>query len=51
VMAKAAEEALRELRNQGTQQGFIDRMQSREHLYDVLGYKQYDQFERQMKER
>jgi methylisocitrate lyase len=51
VMAKAVEEVLLELKNQGTQQSFIERMQSREQLYDVLGYKHYDQFERQMKER
>ena len=50
VMAKAVKEALLELRNQGTQQAFIERMQSREELYDVLDYKHYDQFERQMKE-
>ncbi len=51
VMAKAVEEVLLELRNQGTQKEFIERMQSREQLYDVLRYDKYDQFERQMKER
>jgi methylisocitrate lyase len=39
VAMKAVEEALTELRETGTQKGFIDRMQTREELYSLLGYK------------
>jgi len=50
VMAKAGEEALLELRQQGTQQAFLNRMQTRQALYEVLEYQKYDQFEEMMKE-
>lgn len=36
---RATETALRELAEQGTQRGFVDRMQTRVELYDLLGYK------------
>ena len=39
VAMKAVEETLTELRETGTQKGFIDRMQTREELYSLLGYK------------
>ena len=39
VMAKAAEDAYADLARQGGQSGFIDRMQTREELYERLGYK------------
>lgn len=38
VMAKAAEESYAELAAEGTQAGFVDRMQTREELYERLGY-------------
>lgn len=51
VMAKHGIEALQKLKNQGTQQSFLDRMQTRQELYEMLEYNKYDQFDRQMKER
>jgi methylisocitrate lyase len=50
MMAKAGEEVLLELRKQGTQESFLNRMQTRQELYEVLEYQKYVQFERQMKE-
>jgi methylisocitrate lyase len=38
VAMKAVEAALRELRDRGTQTGMLDRMQTRQELYDLLGY-------------
>lgn len=35
---KAVEQALGELKARGTQKGFLDRMQTRQELYDLLGY-------------
>ena len=40
---RAAEEALKTVRDQGTQQGLLDRMQSRAELYDLLGYKEWEE--------
>ena len=39
---RAAEEVLIELRDQGSQRGALDRMQSRAELYDLLGYDGWD---------
>jgi len=39
VAAKAMANCLRELRAAGTQQGMLGRMQTRDELYDVLGYR------------
>jgi methylisocitrate lyase len=39
---KAAAEALTALRDQGTQRGLLDRMQTRAELYDLLGYTDWD---------
>jgi methylisocitrate lyase len=49
MMAKAGEEALLELQAQGTQHTMLNRMQTRQALYEVLGYEQYEQFDRRMK--
>jgi methylisocitrate lyase len=38
----AANEVLATLRDQGTQRGLLDRMQSRAELYDLLGYKEWE---------
>jgi methylisocitrate lyase len=38
VMMKTAAEALRELKQAGTQAGLLDRMQTRQELYDLLNY-------------
>jgi methylisocitrate lyase len=46
VAMKAAEAALAELAAAATQQGFLDRMQTRAELYDLLGYEDYDRRDR-----
>ena len=51
VMAKEGIQALQELKNQGTQQSFLDRMQTRQRLYELVEYQQYDAFDTKMKER
>ena len=38
----AAESALRELRERGTQRGALDRMQTRSDLYDLIGYRDWE---------
>ena len=42
VMAKAGGAALLELQKQGTQQAFLDTMQTRQALYEVLDYQKYE---------
>jgi methylisocitrate lyase len=42
VAMRAAEQALTELRDHGTQREFLDRMQTRAELYDLLGYTQWE---------
>jgi methylisocitrate lyase len=39
---RAAEQTLIELRDQGTQRGALDRMQTRAELYDLLGYTDWE---------
>jgi methylisocitrate lyase len=39
---RAAEQALVELRDRGTQRGLLDRMQTRAELYDLLGYTDWE---------
>ncbi len=43
AMSKAALEVYQTLRKEGTQKDVIDRMQTREELYEVLGYHDYEQ--------
>jgi methylisocitrate lyase len=43
AMSKAAEAVYGAIRNEGTQKGVVDRMQTRTELYDVLGYHEYEQ--------
>ena len=38
IAMRAVEHALRVLRDEGTQQSLLDRMQTREELYELLGY-------------
>jgi len=38
VSMKASEEFLRDLKKQGTQSGWIDKMQTRQELYELLDY-------------
>ncbi|OYO08964.1 methylisocitrate lyase [Enemella evansiae] len=42
---KAAENGLRALADQGTQQGLLDEMQHRRELYDLLDYSDYNAFD------
>jgi methylisocitrate lyase len=41
VAMKAAEEAFGRLATEGTQQGFLDRMQTRNELYELVRYEEY----------
>jgi methylisocitrate lyase len=43
AMAKAAEDVYRALRQDGSQQAVVDKMQTRTELYDVLGYHDYEE--------
>ncbi|MGH7129935.1 MAG: isocitrate lyase/phosphoenolpyruvate mutase family protein, partial [Planctomycetaceae bacterium] len=47
VAMKAVEAALQELHRDGTQQSFLDRMQTRAELYDLLGYEDYEARDRE----
>lgn len=47
VAMRAAETALSQLAEEGTQQNFLDRMQARSELYDLLGYEGFDQRDRE----
>jgi methylisocitrate lyase len=42
AMSKAAEQVYAALREDGTQKGVLDSMQTRSELYDVLGYMDYE---------
>jgi methylisocitrate lyase len=42
----AVEDGLRRLRDDGTQAGLVDRMQTRARLYELLGYDDYTAFDR-----
>jgi methylisocitrate lyase len=46
VAMKAVESALSQLAAAGTQQGFLDSMQTRAELYDLLGYTGFDERDR-----
>ncbi len=45
VMMKAAEELYAELKSTGTQGAFLNRMQTRRELYDLIRYADYDAFD------
>ena len=42
AMAASAQRVYRIIRNEGSQKGVVGEMQSREELYDVLGYRDYE---------
>ncbi|MBK1725763.1 methylisocitrate lyase [Halorhodospira neutriphila] len=42
AMSRAAEQVYAAIRSEGTQEGVLDRMQTREELYEVLGYHAYE---------
>src|SRR5262249_55181281 len=46
VAMKAAEAALALIGNEGTQKGLLDVMQTREELYDLLDYQDYEERDR-----
>ncbi len=48
IAARAVEEALEALRDAGTQQGLLDRMQSRRELYDLIGYEEYERLDQEV---
>jgi len=50
VMMHAVQEALTELKNTGSQAGFLDRMQTRQALYALLEYDAYNELDRQCSE-
>ena len=41
-MSKAAEEVYKEIIEKGTQEGLIDKMQTREELYKVINYHDFE---------
>jgi len=43
AMSRTAMDVYRAIREDGTQSGLTERMQTREQLYDVLGYHDYEQ--------
>ncbi len=51
VMMKAVEGALRELQEKGTQQGFLQNMQTRQELYELLDYDEYTRLDIEIAER
>jgi len=44
----AAAPAMARLRDDGTQAGLVDRMQTRARLYELLGYRDYAAFDRRV---
>ena len=46
VAMKAVEAALKQLASEGTQKGFLDRMQTRAELYDLLDYSGFEERDR-----
>lgn len=48
LAVKAVEDGLREIFEKGTQENILDKMQSRQKLYDLLRYEEYNQFDKQI---
>jgi methylisocitrate lyase len=48
VAMKAVEQMLLELKNAGTQKGLLGRMQTRQELYDLIGYSAYEELDRKL---
>jgi methylisocitrate lyase len=51
VMMNAAAAVLDEIKEKGTQAGWLDRMQTRAQLYELIGYDEYTQFDRDIANR
>jgi len=50
VMLKAVDEAYRMLLSTGTQAGFMDRMRTRQELYDLIQYRDYEDLDKKLAE-
>lgn len=50
AMMKAAEEALLKLKQSGTQEDLLSRMQTRQELYDLIDYQDYERIEKELSE-
>ena len=48
VAAKVAEDVLTDIKNKGTQVDWIDRMQTRRELYDLIEYDAYEETDRKL---
>jgi methylisocitrate lyase len=48
VMMKSAENVYAELHRAGTQKSLLDKMQTREELYQLIGYQDYEKFDREV---
>ncbi len=48
VMMKAVEDVLTEIRDQGSPAAWLDRMQTREELYELLRYSEYEAMDRRL---
>lgn len=48
VMMKVAKEVIGELRDKGSAEGFLNRMQTREELYDLLHYGDYEEIDKRI---
>ena len=48
VMMRAAEDLYRELKSTGSQAAFIDRMQTRKELYELIRYADFEEVDRQI---
>jgi methylisocitrate lyase len=51
IAAKAVETMLQALKTGGSQRDAVDRMLTREDLYDLLGYHEYEERERKLQDR
>lgn len=48
VMMRSIKDALMELKQTGTQEGFLDRMQTRQELYELIDYAAYNNLDKQL---
>ena len=48
IMARAVEEGFRILRQKGTQKSLLAKMQTRRELYELLGYKEYEEMDQRI---
>ena len=51
VMMKAVEGVLHQLKEKGTQKGYLDHMQTRQELYELLQYESYTQMDTELASR